>query len=170
MRTVVVILFIIFSAIVGWYFVAITMDKLGRFVLVIAAITLAGLIYLLFFDFILRVIDTEHKNPNKTPSELKEKIFVISLVLSLVFVNALDYYSSKKYNEIKDTVLKKGNSKRHGPSRGNTCVLSLELESGISQCVSPACWHSVEVGDKIIITPGYGLFGLQKLETPCKKE
>ena len=81
-----------------------------------------------------------------------------------MMVNIANYYYSNKHNEITDKVLEKV---IFTDRRGGLGCHEVELESGISQCVEPHCWHKMEKGSNIKITPSFGLFGLRKLDVPC---
>ena len=164
MRAVIAILFVTLSAFVGYYFARSVFDTFAGFVYVIVLFLLAAVLYLLFFNLLLKIVAPEEKNSHRTSSERKEYIFAISLSFSAMMVNIADFHYKNRHSEITDIVLEKIVLTGR---RGALYCHEVELESGITQCVHPQCWHKAEKGNNIIITPSFGIFRLPKLDVPC---
>lgn len=129
------------------------------------------IIYLFFFDLLHEIV-FPGVNPNsiRSSSKRKEYVFVVALVIAALCIAFLDVHYSSSNEEISSKIIEKTRLTRGRVSIRRVDCLEIELESDARQCVDSACWHSVELGDKILIQPRFGLFGLPKLNVQCERQ
>ena len=164
MRTVLSVTFTIFSAFIGWLFVRAIFTTFAGFVFAISALISAAFIYLIFFDFLCRIVEPSKSSTHSASTKSKEYVFGISLVLSATLLLIIDLLIKNNHQELTEIVAEKNNLTG---MRGALYCQELILENGVSQCVNSQCWQESKVGNQVVIAPKTGLFGLNKLDIPC---